>query len=268
MIGSISPFSNMTTIVSLIPSIVQLNGFDTNYFKHRNTEGDLAFVQRVTKRYYITHSINVSNFLLACNRIFSGSPSSFSPDFTTMLEESNPSDWMVFYRPKKFLQEELDKFHRFYSDHQHVKKRSARSQSSSSPVWVYAMTHKPSGRRFHMTMDKPCNHEELTGHFMRHWKNNNTDSLDRGMIHLGSYFKAMHHFQEATKSLVLGKLEDFEFSTLENFQGVDRKTARYATTHTNRLDTIRYFQGIYNALRAGNARTVREAQGFDSLAVG
>lgn len=254
----------MTTLTDLVPDLRELNGFDSSFFKYRNGKGHLLFVNNAQKRFYETKTINASAYLAACVRAFKGAPKCFGENFGNMIDQTTERDWSVYFRPENMLQLELDTICKFLSDYQRVVKRSTRKNNQQKTTWVYLLSHKASGRRFHLLADNPMEQVEAIGMFMRHWKQNNTDCLDRKMIQLGSYYESMHHFQEATCAIQKHDYLQFEFATVQNLQGVSREKARHTTTNMNRVDTIKYFQNIYKRLKQNGSTLVHQAQAIKS----
>lgn len=254
----------MTTLTDLVPDLRELNGFDAGFFKYRNGKGHLLFVNNTQKRFYETKTINAAAYLSACVRAFKGAPKAFGEDFGNMIDQTTEKDWSVYFRPENMLQLELETICKFLSDYQRVLKRSTRKNNQQKTTWVYLLKHKPSGRRFHLLADDPLDHVQAIGMFMRHWKQNNTDCLDRKMIPLGSYYRAMHHFQEATIAIQKRDYLQFEFATVDNLQEVTREVARRTTTNMNRVDTIKYFQNIYKQLKQNGNTMVSKTRAINT----
>jgi uncharacterized protein (DUF3084 family) len=125
---------------------------------------------------------------------------------------------------------------------------------------VYVVTHKESGRRLHILADQETNHEAAVGLFMRKWKQNNNDGLDRKVISLNTYYQCMRDFQKAAEAFDKGQFLGFDYYRFDGLQNVTRNTAREHTTNSNRVDTIKYYQSAYNRSREYAASVENHAQ--------
>lgn len=250
----------MISLTDIVPRIRKLNGFSSDQFKNRNGIGHFVFINEVTKQFYETKTINAEGYLRGIERVLRGIEKHFSERLSTALLSSGGKDWSLYFHPDELPQTELEKIHAALKDYQHLRRHSTRTYNQEKTTWVYVVTHKESGRRLHILADQETNHEAAVGLFMRKWKQNNNDGLDRKVISLNTYYQCMRDFQKAAEAFDKGQFLGFDYYHIDSLQNVTRNTAREHTTNSNRVDTIKYYQSAYNRSREYAASVENHAQ--------
>lgn len=236
----------MISLTNILPEIRTLNGFDPTYFKNREGVGHFIFIQETTKQYYIAKTINAVGYLRGIERVIKGTATNFGERLTNALLTTDIKDWSVYFYPGDMQQSKMNQVLELLKDYQLIRRHSTRAHNKEKTTWVYVVTHKESGRRFHILSDDEIDHEQAVGLFMRKWKQNNSDGLERKVISLGVYYQCMHDFQKAADSIEKSDFLAFDFFCVTNLQSVTRQQARFITSSSNRIDTTKYYQAAYN----------------------
>lgn len=239
----------MISLADIVPRIRKLNGFSSDQFKNRNGIGHFVFVNEVTKQFYETKTINAEGYLRGIERVLRGTEKHFSERLSTALQTTDVNDWSLYFHPTELSQSDLEKILESLKDYQQLRRHSTRTYNQEKTTWVYEVTHTQSGRRLHILANQETAMEAGVALFMRKWKQNNNDGLDRKVISLNTYYQCMRDFQKAAEAFDKGAFEAFEYRCVDSLQNVTRNVAREHTTNSNRVDTTKYYQSAYNRSR-------------------